>query len=144
MDALFRTDLRRQGVLFAYQANNYYGSRYGSPRFFSGEPELGLTTLSGELELELTTPTGFTIKMCYVGIFIGQRWLLWLTTFLSGEPELELTTPSGELVLELITPIGFTKIMFIIITNDPRLETRKPKQMVNRIRMQRTRKKALL
>ena len=30
--------------------------------FFSGEPELELTTLSSELVLELTTPTGFTTK----------------------------------------------------------------------------------
>ena len=41
----------------------FNGSRYGSPRFLSGEPELELTTLSGELVLELTTPTGFTTKI---------------------------------------------------------------------------------
>ena len=44
------------------QMDFYEGSRYGSPRFLSGESELELTTLSGELVLELTTQTGFTIK----------------------------------------------------------------------------------
>ena len=41
------------------------GSHYDSPLLMirDGEPELELTTLSGELVLELTTPAGFTAKL---------------------------------------------------------------------------------
>ena len=49
--------------LFAGFLYFFIGSRYGSPRFLSGEPELGLTTLSGELVLKLTAPEGFTTKI---------------------------------------------------------------------------------
>ena len=40
-----------------------FGSTYGSPCYLSSEPELELTTLSGELVLEVTTLTGFTTKI---------------------------------------------------------------------------------
>ena len=39
------------------------GSRYGSPPFLSGEPELELTTPSDELISEIPSPAGFTISL---------------------------------------------------------------------------------
>ena len=40
-----------------------YGSRYGSLPFLSDEPQLELTTLSGDLVLEPTIPAGFTTNI---------------------------------------------------------------------------------
>ena len=77
----------------------------------SGEPELGLTTLSGELVLELTTPTGFTIKCSMWGYLLVNDGCYGPPRFLSGEPELELITHSGDLVLELTTPTGIATEM---------------------------------
>ena len=50
--------MKHRSTIMSIKQKN--GSCYGSPRFLSGQLKLELTTLSCELVLELTTPTGVT------------------------------------------------------------------------------------
>ena len=60
-------------------------SRYGSTRFLSGEPELELTTLNGELVLRLTTPAGLTTNNLKENCEIFSQRKLYLFENLSRE-----------------------------------------------------------